>query len=58
MAIKRWSFKHAKQGAAERLVAELGVSPLAAKVLAARGLDEVEAADSFLRCGSCSNDPY
>ena len=58
MAIKRWSFKHAKQGAAERLVAELGVSPLAAKVLAARGLDEVEAASSFLRCGSCSNDPY
>ena len=58
MAIKRWSFKQADRAAVDKLCAELGVSPLAAKVLAGRGLADVESARSFLGCGSCSSDPY
>ena len=44
----RWKILGADAGAEEALVSELGVSPLVARVMVARGLADVEEARRFL----------
>ncbi len=55
----RWIRPSVEPAAAERLERELGVTPLVARLLAARGISEPEEADRFLRPHlSQLHDPY
>lgn len=55
----RWTFQQADQDKTDRLVKELGITPLVASLLVKRGIDAPEAAHSFLyNKGQTFHDPY
>ena len=58
MSVKRWMLCEIKEKDVKKLSSQLGISPLAAKVMISRGLTDSSAAEEFIGEPPCTEDPF